>query len=290
MHYRYSNKKRKQFRKHAKHDKKHRMAAATPENQKAIQSLRREWKEITAVERGDRVLQLQNKGCSLRGVARDVHVSEKIVRMSIDTARLPEQYRQLIQGGASPKRVLTMKKAKDHVSPRQLRVQLEQKNGRPSTDRANQFAWFVLAYIASVCTSWMSIHRFLQETEDRIFLGRPLRYNGGLKSGSGQEIGVRRAAKLAWPKPEKISFYYDRDEIDDKYQAFTNFVVIMEGNKLIRENAFAKFSNLLTRFVVKDVGLVQEVAMKLSARALGKFLRHCPENLNAEALSPLVTE
>ncbi len=234
--------------KHASHDKKHRLATSDPEVRKLITSLRRDWRKINAVERGQRVLILVNdKDCSVRGLARDLEQSARAVKLAMECANLPDHYRRLIEQGTSPKRVLALAKPKRKLSYTQRILQL-----------ANQLAWFVLWQMPEVCRRadyYLGLELFLFRADRRIFQGEPAGC-GDLKPGSGEEIGVNRAAELAWPTTWQSPRFYE-----NYLRAFSNFMVLMEAEiNSIRSEALKKMGNLLHRLQLRphEIELVQK--------------------------------
>ena len=266
------NNKKKIMRKHKGHDKQHRLATADPQVRRTIQILRGDWHNITAVQRGDRVLQLLDKGCTRRGLGKDLHVSDKIVRLAVAAAHLSEHYRQMIERGTSAKRVLAFARADKRISRRDLRLEQEQRTGGPSTHLSNQLARFVLTQCTDMCCRG-TVDVFLDE------VGRELWVRGFRPGGSGynyrppsigQECGFRRAVQLAWQKPEKDWIWPE-----ECIQAVASFAMIMEAEKIIRNNAIAKMSKMVCclQLEVDDVDPTRQEAKALSPRTLGKRLR-----------------
>jgi hypothetical protein len=58
----------------------HRIAAAKPEVRALIALLRKRWKHANSEERRARVVDLLEKGCSIRGLADDIHQDASLVR------------------------------------------------------------------------------------------------------------------------------------------------------------------------------------------------------------------
>jgi hypothetical protein len=285
--------KSKRHKKHKAHDKKHREAAARPVNHRVIRSLLKHWRNMTAVKRGDLILRLLKRGCTMRGLGRDLHVSARIVKLATDAAKLTLEYRTMIEQGASAKRVLSRANSNNNSSRRKLRLEQERKDGRHSTERANQYAWFVLTQIPDECFGYFRFDRYQEEIKERLFFV-PLRGFDRCDAlpGSGPEIGLRRAVELAWPPPTtKISLLHDTDDsLEDRFQAYINFMYIMESDKLIREDGLYKASKLLARLQLEgdEPEEVRKRADNVSPRALGKLLRQLPEYRYTRHLYPLL--
>lgn len=58
----------------------HRRATSDLEVHELLERLRKRWKRASGKERRDRVAQLLSKGCTLRGIAEDIHQPESVVR------------------------------------------------------------------------------------------------------------------------------------------------------------------------------------------------------------------
>ena len=120
----------KKKRKQKSHDKKHRQAASIPETHVLFEALRRDWYNINAVERGDRVIRLLEKNCTRRGLAKDLHVDDQTIRKAISAAELPGINRKMIEGGVSAKRVLKAAHKKTSSESTQQREEQEKQEQR----------------------------------------------------------------------------------------------------------------------------------------------------------------
>ena len=259
------NKKRSR-KKDKPHDKKHRAAASVPEVRKQIQSLADDWKNITAVERGDRVQQLVGAGCSGRGIARSLDVSEKLVRLAVDAAQLPDEYRQMIQRGVSPKRVLTRAHAENKPSQAESRRELERRTGAPSTRLANEIAYFLLTECPSV----------LCFTRGETFFEKVDRRPGYTCACLGPYCSLQKVIKQSWVKPEP-----DWVGVEECINGLIRFMLLREPDDFIRGQGFKKAIKMLSglQLELDEFEPIREEAKKLSPRAIGKRLRALPERI-----------
>ena len=97
---------------HASHHKRHLAATAKPVVREPLERLRADWNDLNYVQRGDRLIQLQSAGCSVRGLAHDLGVDDGTVRRAIEIARHPEPDRRAIEAGADAKSFLEAARAR----------------------------------------------------------------------------------------------------------------------------------------------------------------------------------
>lgn len=273
--------KRKSWKKQKPHDKQHREATADPEVRQQITILRHDWRAIRAVERGDRILLLLDKHCTIRGLSRDLHVSSKGIRFAIDAAHLPDEKRAAIQQGASAKRILAQARAEHWPNPAELRRQQERETGGPSTWLANMIAWFVITQFPSVW--WFdNTESFFHHTKEEMGV-HFLRPSQGFSTYNyhpetiGPNCSLKRAVQMVWQnKPEE-----DWSPTEVLIEALVSFIIIMEPDRFVRYKGFEKARKMLVRLqpTAEETELLSQQAWALGPRAFGKLLRQMPEPL-----------
>ncbi len=67
----------------------HRRAIADAEVTQSLSELRRAWNKIGRVERGERLRELTDAGCSTRGIAENLEIAATTVRRHLEIAALP---------------------------------------------------------------------------------------------------------------------------------------------------------------------------------------------------------
>ena len=140
------NKKEKKLQKktrRASHRKSHLAALSNPGVRDQMESLRTDWPDFSHVQRGDRLIQLLDAGCTVRGLANDLGVDEGTVRRDIKIARLSEAERERINAGASPKGFLGARRARTLTADMEMRRLRELKDGSPSDELRDNLLRFM---------------------------------------------------------------------------------------------------------------------------------------------------
>ncbi len=120
-----------------KHVTAHRRALKDPHVVKLIAGLRKRWKLIDGIERGDRLRALAALGCSTRGLGKKLRQSATTIRRHLDLAALPTKSRQAVKAGASAKMILAKKADLDRQRRIRQRIVEDQKTGALSDEVAD---------------------------------------------------------------------------------------------------------------------------------------------------------
>jgi hypothetical protein len=115
----------------------HRRALADPDVAKLIAGLRKRWKAIDGIERGDHLRELTNLGCSRRGLGKGLRQSATTIRRHIELAALPIAQRRAVEAGASAKKILADKAILDRQRRRKKRIDDNRKTGALSDEVAD---------------------------------------------------------------------------------------------------------------------------------------------------------
>jgi hypothetical protein len=116
------------------HAKQHENAVKEPATRKLLTELIAEWGELNLVERGDCLKELtENRGCTIRGLAKALNVDPGIIRRDICIAELPAQQRARIAKGASAAHFLRRQRDVHEHAKDDLCRQPGTKNSRMST-------------------------------------------------------------------------------------------------------------------------------------------------------------
>ena len=121
--------KRRPKRAHRKNLTAHKRAIASPQTESALNELRKVWDRIDRIERGERLRQLIERGCSRRGLGEALRQSASTIRRHMTLAALPEQEREEVRAGSSAKRILAKKSRADRLRKRQARVETDSRTG-----------------------------------------------------------------------------------------------------------------------------------------------------------------
>ncbi len=123
----------------------HQHALKDPKTLESVTALRKTWTTLSHIERGERLLELVQHGCTRRGLADDLHQSATSIRRHLEFSTLPKEDRDAIEHGTSAKLILK-KAAQERTNQFNLQlVRLERETGAVSTRAARIIASFLLA-------------------------------------------------------------------------------------------------------------------------------------------------
>jgi hypothetical protein len=128
---------RKTTKRKRKHVTAHRRALADPIVAKLIAGLRKRWKAMDGIERGDRLRELAALGCSTRGLGKKLRQSATTIRRHMELATLPTKDRDAVKAGASAKKILADKAILDRQRRRKRRITDDRKTGVLSDEVAD---------------------------------------------------------------------------------------------------------------------------------------------------------
>lgn len=100
------HKRRKKKLSPPKLDHRHSNALRGSEVQQLLIELRKSWARLNLVERGDALQALVNRGCTRRGLAKNLGCDEGTVRRSLSIAQLSQVDRKLVELGHNPQPLL----------------------------------------------------------------------------------------------------------------------------------------------------------------------------------------
>jgi hypothetical protein len=107
-------------------------ALANPRVASVIKVLRRSWRNLDKIERGDQLRYLATQGCSTRGLGKALRKSPTSILRHLELAGLPTKIRDAIKAGASAKKLLARKAIANRTRRLQQRNLDDQKTGRLS--------------------------------------------------------------------------------------------------------------------------------------------------------------
>jgi hypothetical protein len=120
----------------------HQRAIADPQLMSLIRALRRDWKKIGLIERGERLRELAKRGCSTRGLGKELRQSATTVRRHMTLAGLPESEREAVKAGSSAKNILARKATADRRRRMQQRIEEDAQTGELSDRMADTIMAF----------------------------------------------------------------------------------------------------------------------------------------------------
>ena len=150
---------------------RHRRTAAKPEVKILTSKLRRHWKKLNPIDRGDRLRKLLELGCSRRGLGEDLGLSPTTIRRHSTLATLSEEVREAIRAGFSVKKALAQKANADKQRKRLERIALDERTGEIS-DRLTEIILTFCKTIKGVPPAPISegaLVTFLSEVRNRIW-------------------------------------------------------------------------------------------------------------------------
>jgi hypothetical protein len=184
----------------------HRRAASDAEVQRLLADLRREWKTIDRLERGNRLLDLAKRGCSIRGLEEALGQSATNLRRYMTFPKLPERERDAIRTGASAKHILALKAQANRRRKMRERIALDDRTGELS----DHLAETILAFCKTVgrvpptpvleneLVSFLSEARNTAWEMERSGV-RPLKFT--------KRMGLRQRIRRTEPQAQEVAFY-----------------------------------------------------------------------------------
>ncbi len=120
----------------------HRRVIADPKVMALARALRREWKKVGLIERGERLRELANRGCSTRGLGKVLRQSATSIRRHMTLACMSEAERDAVRAGSSAKNILARKARADRLRKAKQRVAADAQTGELSDQIADTVITF----------------------------------------------------------------------------------------------------------------------------------------------------
>ena len=166
----------------------HRRAMLEPSAKKQVAELRRAWRTLGHLERGDRLRVLVDAGCSTRGLAQGIGISATTVRRFLEIASLPEQVRQSVANGASAKEVLASRADERRRHRVAERFAIEKESGRFSDELAEVLIAF--------CKGELGGKLWMTRDELPLFLNAVARELQSADSSASRRVRISRRLDL----------------------------------------------------------------------------------------------
>ena len=215
----------------------HRRAVSGPVVRRLFEQLQKGWEEMDHVSRGDHLGDLVKRGCTNRGLAKDLNQSEATIRRYTILASLPEADRKALKNGESAKEALKRKAFLDRVRKNRERFEEEIRSGGPSDEIADVILDFCRAKdgvpdsptddVYLLCLLDM-VKRYSRGDVD----ARPIPSTGRKK--------LRLVELFRTTEPPKST---DDFEFERKAEWLANILLGIEPEYVIRENAMGKAEN-----------------------------------------------
>jgi len=120
----------------------HQRSKLIPKVRQLLKVLIGGWPVMLPLERGLRLRELISLGCSMRGIGRDMQISETNIRKHVEITGLPESDRKAIDEGASAKKILALKAIGKRQMRRQQRIDEDKRTGALSDKIATSILEF----------------------------------------------------------------------------------------------------------------------------------------------------
>lgn len=182
----------------------HRRAIADPRLKALVRALRRDWKKTDPIERGERLRELANRGCSTRGLERELRQSATSIRRHMTLAGLPEVDRDAVKTGSSAKNILARKARADRIRRMKQRVAEDQQTGKWS----DRIADTILAFCRTIDSVPESpivegdLDNFLNEVRRVLFQRR-----GARAVRLSRKLNPKQRFQRTRPQPEDGEFW-----------------------------------------------------------------------------------
>jgi len=274
------NKKEKKLKKktrRASHRKAHPEALSNPDVREQLESLRTDWDELSDVQRGDRLIQLQSAGCTLRGLADDLGVDDGTIRRAIEIARLSESDRIAIEAGADAKPLLEVAGARYLVEAARARLEREIKDGTPSDQLCDDLAWFLMKEQPRICCCIGNVEQLISEVQEvlrEVDCRGTDKYQLRIRRHLDPAYPLGSAIKLAQPEPQS-----EADEVPMVTAIcwLSKLILLLEPLKIVRDAAVEKLkATLLFRLHILSSTEIQKVAKANTPATVARVLREWP--------------
>ena len=136
---------RKPAKRPAKNMTSHKRALTSKVVTDRIKKLRKGWKTMNGIARGDGLHALVKMGCSTRGLAKSLHQSQTTIRRQLQLAALPAAQRKAVNAGDSAKKILETKAAEVRRFRIVNQLAEEQRSGALSDELADMILRFCRA-------------------------------------------------------------------------------------------------------------------------------------------------
>jgi hypothetical protein len=205
---------------------RHRRACQNPEVAAALEQVKTAWIASGTVSRAAAIQQLIKAGCTLRGLASDLHCSEASMRWYLDVAELSEAERESIASGESAKKILAEAKHRKDAVARARRL------------RNQRIRDAFIARIAKIATRWIDeqqlpaayLERFVEEADRRS-------WNHAIKSTAlidGSKAALQSTFENCQPKSDRPT--YGPDLLEYVLAWFVDWASIVVPEPELREN------------------------------------------------------
>jgi hypothetical protein len=123
----------------------HLRATSQPDVWRLIVELRQQWDRWDEIKRGDHLRDLKRRGCTQRGLARELNMGESTIRRYMVLSSQTEAERAAFRNGETAKRILARRAAKERRRIIESRVREENESGTLSSEIAEIILDFCLA-------------------------------------------------------------------------------------------------------------------------------------------------
>lgn len=173
-----------------------------------IRALRRVWKKIGPIERGERLRELAKRGCSTRGLGKELRQSATSIRRHMMLAGLPEADRNAVKAGASAKNILARKASADRRRRMQQRVATDARTGELSDRIADTTIAFCLTVDGVPETPIVEgdLSTFLNQVREAL---RDLQKHGAPRLRLSKKLSLKQRVKRTRPQPRGDEFWME---------------------------------------------------------------------------------
>lgn len=274
------NKKEKKLKKttrRASHRKSHLAALSKPGVRGQMENLRTDWRELSYVQRGDRLIQLLAAGCTIRGLADDLRVDDGTVRRDIKIARLSESDRIAIEAGADAKPLLEAARAQHRVEAANATMKREIIDGTPSDQLCDDLAWFLMKEQPRICCCIGNVEQLISEVQEvlrEVDCRGTDKYHLRIRRHLDPAYPLGRAIELAQPEPQSEA---DEVPLVTAICWLSKLILLLEPLKIVRDAAVEKLkATLLFRLHMLSSTEIQNVAKANTPATLARVLREWP--------------
>jgi hypothetical protein len=237
---------------------------ADPAVRRQVFRLRRDWRNLSHVERGDLLRTLAAAGCSTRGLAEATGSSATTVRRYLEIASLPEEIRHDVENGTSAKTILESRASERRRRSTLERLRVERQTGEFSDALADVLIEFGKGELGSrVRMTRDEFPMFLAAVAREV---RSLDAFGRGRDRISKKLDLKAQLKTVKPKPPK-----NDNLIEERAEWMARFIRARFPESMIWERALEKSAKR-----EKELVPVRTLADSVRAKSWGPRLINIP--------------
>ena len=257
------------------HKDSHRKWPDDPEVPGIVTQLKETWKSLTASQRSELITLLEQKQCSLRGIADAIGKDDGTIRNYRKLQELSEGQRERVAAGAPITTTLHESDLPRFRARGRERVQQDEQDGSASNILADRICWFMMTYLTGWCATPYLNQLFWNVERQIYFRLQPILRDPNLRRAPfpvSPDYSLPHIIRRSRPfVPDKTDREYLSD-LNYASQWLEDVVIRLEPERTIRDAGFDKARDMLRRGATNLEESLQRAA-HCNPKKLGQYLR-----------------